>query len=158
MQQMSYHKKISSTLCTLYTLIRKEMKCSGDSEILHGLVHDPTRISSSFFNSRLESRTNSCSILNPRNTSFPFYNSVLNSIVEGCLGIAPCQEQKGLTHELGCVQARGGQAVRQVEQSAGPAGHLAAKTRRNTAGQSITNPALFWQCCLLNSCQFIQFC
>ena len=32
-------------LSPLYT-VRKEIKCSGDSEILHGLVHDTSRISS----------------------------------------------------------------------------------------------------------------
>ena len=33
--------------CTRYA-VSKEMKCSGDSEILHGLVHDATRICSCF--------------------------------------------------------------------------------------------------------------
>ena len=37
------------------------MKCSGDSEILHGFVHDTTRNSSCFSDFRVVSRTNSCS-------------------------------------------------------------------------------------------------
>ena len=39
------------------------MKCTGDSEILQGLVHDTTRINSCFFDFRLVStQTNWCSI------------------------------------------------------------------------------------------------
>ena len=41
---------------------RKEMNCSRDSKILHGLVHDTTQISSCFSDFRVVSRTNSCSI------------------------------------------------------------------------------------------------
>ena len=39
-----------------------EMKCSGDSQILQGLVHDTTRTSSCFFYFCIVSQTNSCSI------------------------------------------------------------------------------------------------
>ena len=39
------------------------MKCSGDFEILHGLVQNTTRISSRFSNFRVVSQTNLCSIL-----------------------------------------------------------------------------------------------
>ena len=38
------------------------MKCSGASKILHGLVHDTTRISSFFSDFRVASWTNSCRI------------------------------------------------------------------------------------------------
>ena len=45
----------------LYT-VRKEMKCIRDSEILYGMVHDSTRISSCFSDFRVVSWTNSCRI------------------------------------------------------------------------------------------------
>ena len=59
-------KKVKKTQ-TRYTFVarytvRKEMKCSGASEILHGLVHDTTRISSFFSDFRVVSWTNSCRI------------------------------------------------------------------------------------------------
>ena len=52
-------KKVKKTQ-TRYTFVahytvRKEMKCSGASEILHGLVHDTTRISSFFSDFRVVS-------------------------------------------------------------------------------------------------------
>ena len=45
----------------IYT-VRKEMKCSGDSVILHGLVHDTSRICPCFSNFCEVSRTNSWKI------------------------------------------------------------------------------------------------
>ena len=41
--------------------VRKEIKCSGDSEILHEIVRDTTQTSSSFSDFRVVSRTISCS-------------------------------------------------------------------------------------------------
>ena len=45
-----------------FTARVKEMKCSGDYEILHGIVRDATRISSCFSDFHVVSRTISCSI------------------------------------------------------------------------------------------------
>ena len=45
-------------MCT----VRKEIKCSGDSEILYDIVRDTPRISSSFFDFRVVSRTILCCI------------------------------------------------------------------------------------------------
>ena len=58
--------------------VKHEMKKSGDSERLRGLVHDTKGISSCFSDFRKVSRTNSCSTVyrNPRYQSFPVYQCI----------------------------------------------------------------------------------
>ena len=52
--------------------VRKEIKCREDSEILHEIVHNTTRVSSRFLNFRTTNY--SCTVVsqNPRYTHFPF--------------------------------------------------------------------------------------
>ena len=52
---------MQSHLTSLYT-VNKEIKCSGDSEILHEIVRDITRKSEKHEPNRVISRTISCSI------------------------------------------------------------------------------------------------
>ena len=44
------------TVCILYT-VRKEIKCSGDSEILNEIICDTTPISSCFYDLNIVSQT-----------------------------------------------------------------------------------------------------
>ena len=62
---MSWPALLELHICIMYCIyaVKKEIACSGDSEILHGLVHVTTRINSCFFDFRVVARTNSCSIL-----------------------------------------------------------------------------------------------
>ena len=55
--------------------VRKEIKCSGDFEILNGFVHDTTRISPCFSDFRFISRTISCSSSESPLHFISFFNS-----------------------------------------------------------------------------------
>ena len=75
--------------CTVYTE-RKEIKCSGDSEILHEIVRDTAGISPCFpifvqYHALFRAVSR-----NPRYTSFPFFNSVSRKLYAGgCMRAGP---------------------------------------------------------------------
>ena len=62
-------------LRTIQYTVRKEMKCSEDSQIIHEIVRDTSLICSCFYDFRVVSRTISCSISESPPTLYFLFNS-----------------------------------------------------------------------------------